>query len=73
MPKWILYLHCSNSGKKTTPKNIKYSTNETMLEIGLLAKATALACSKDFAKYSIWAKILNSLKLVKIDSLFTLE
>ena len=26
-----------------------------------------------FAKYSIWTKILNCLKYVKIDSVFTLE
>ena len=67
MSKSILYSHWSNSVKKTARKNTKYSTNQTMLKIGHLAKSIA------FAKYSIWAKILICLKHVKIDSVSTLE
>ena len=67
MSKSILYSHWSNSVQKTVRKNTKYSRNETMLKIGRLAKSIA------FAKYSIWAKILNCLKHVKIDFVFTLE
>ena len=44
-----------------------------MLKNGHLAKSIAFAWAIAFAKYSIWAKILNSLKYVKIDSVFTLE
>ena len=53
--------------KKTARKNTKYSRNETMLKIGHLAKSIAFAWAIAFAKYSIWAKILNCLKYVKID------
>ena len=71
MSKSILYLHWSNSAQKTARKNTKYSRNETMLKIGHLAKSIAFAWA--FAKYSIWATILNCLKYVKIESVFTLE
>ena len=73
MSKSIVYWHWSNSLQKTTGKNTKYSRNETMLKIGHLAKSIALARAIAFAKYSIWAKILNCLKTVKIDSVFTLQ
>ena len=53
--------------KNTARKNPKYSRNEKMLKIGRFPKSIA------FARYSIWAKILNCLKHVKIDSVFTLE
>ena len=71
--------------QKTARKNTKYSRNETMLKIGHLAKSIAFAWQNINlgkilnAKYSvIWAKKhqipeINSLKLVKIDSVFTLE
>ena len=36
--------------KKTADKNTKYSTNESILKIGHLAKAI------DFAKWSVWVK-----------------
>ena len=42
--------------KKTAPKNVKYSRNETVLKIGHLAKAIAHAKAIAFAKWSIWAK-----------------
>ena len=73
MSKSILYSYWSNSVQKTVRKNTKYSRNETMLIIGPLAKSIAFAWAIAFAKYSIWAKILNCLKHVKIDSVFTLE
>ena len=73
MSKSILYSHWSNSVQKTARKNIKYSRNNTMLKIGHLAKSIAFALAIAFAKYSIWAKILNCLKHVKIDSVFALE
>ena len=73
MSKSILYSHWSNSVQKTARKNIKYSRNETMLKKGHLAKSIAIAWAIAFAKYSIWAKIFNCLKHVKIDSIFTLE
>ena len=73
MSKSILYLHWSNSAQKTARKNTKYSRNETMLKIGHLAKSIAFAWAIVFAKYSIWTTILNFLKYVKIDSVFTLE
>ena len=44
-----------------------------MLKIGHLAKAMAFAWAIAFAKYLIWAKNLNSLKHVKIDSVFTMQ
>ena len=44
--------------QKTARKNTKYFRNETMLKIGHLAKSIA------FAKYSIWAKILNCLYIL---------
>ena len=69
----ILYSHWSNSAQKTARKNTKHSRNETMLKIGHLAKSIAFAWAIAFAKYSFWAKILNCLKYVKIDSVFTLE
>ena len=73
MSKSILYSHWSNSVQKTVRKNTKYSRNETMLKIGHLAKSIAFAWAIAFAKYLIWAKILNSLKHFKLDSVFTLE
>ena len=73
MSKSILYSHWSNSVQKTARKNTKYSRNETMLKIGHLSKSIAFARAIAFAKYSYWAKILNSLRYVKIDSVFTLE
>ena len=72
MSKSILYSHWSNSLSKTARKNSNYSTNETMLKIGHLSKAIAFAWAIAFAKYSIWVKNLNSLKHVKINSVFTL-
>ena len=67
----------SNSGQKIAArilrkKPLKYSRNETMLNIGHLAKSVAFAWTIAFAKYSIWAKILNCLKHVKIDSVFNI-
>ena len=73
MSKSILYSHWSNSVQKTDRKNTEYSRNETMLKIGHLAKCIAFVWAIALAKYSIWAKILNCLKHVKIDSVFTLE
>ena len=71
MSKSILYSDWSNSVQKTARKNTKYSRNETMLKIGHLAKSIAFAWAIAFAKYSIWAKILNCLKHVKSYSVFT--
>ena len=73
MSKSILYSHWSNSVQKTVRTHTKYSRNETMLKIGHLAKSIAFQWAIAFAKYLVWAKILNCLKHVKIDSLFTLE
>ena len=73
MSKSILYSHWCNSVQKTARKNTKYSRNETMLKTGHLAKAIAFAWAIAFAKYSIEAKDLHSLKTVKIDSVFTLK
>ena len=42
--------------KKQIEKNTKYSTNETSLKIGHLAKAIAHAKSIAFAKWSVWVK-----------------
>ena len=42
--------------KKTTPKNTKYSRNETNLKIGHLAKAIAHAKTIAFAKWSVWVR-----------------
>ena len=61
MSKLILYSHWSNSVQKTARKNIKYSRNETMLKIGHLAKSIPFAWAIEFAKYSIWSKVLNCL------------
>ena len=73
MSKSIRYSRWSYSVQKTAQKNTKYSRSETMLKIGHLAKSIAFAWAIAFAKYSIWAKILNCLKYVKIDSVFALE
>ena len=73
MSKSIRYSHWSNSVQKTARKNTKYSRNERMLKIGHLAKSIAFAWAIAFAKYSIWAKIFNWLKHLKIDSVFALE
>ena len=53
MSKSILYSDWSNSVQKTARKNSNYSTNETMLKIGHLAKPIAFAWAIAFAKYSI--------------------
>ena len=42
MSKSILQIIYSCSLQETTPKNIKYSTNETILKIGHYAKAKKL-------------------------------
>ena len=73
MSKSILYSHWSNSVQNTARKSTKYSRNETMLKIGHLTKSIAFAWAIAFAKDSIWAKIFNCLKHVKIDSVFVLE
>ena len=73
MSKSILYSHWSNSVQKTAPKNTKYSRYETMMKIGHLAKPIAFAWAIAFGKYSIWVKILNCLKHVKIDSVLAFE
>ena len=44
------------SKKKTAPKNTKYSRNETILKIGHLVKAIAIAKAIVFAKWSVWVK-----------------
>ena len=72
LPKTCQNRFC-NSVQKTARKNTKYFRNETMLKIGHLAKSIGFAWAIAFAKYSIWAKILNCLKHVKIGSVFTLE
>ena len=45
--------------EKTAAKNTKYSSNETILKIGHLAKAI------DFAKWSVWVKNSNGQKPAK--------
>ena len=65
MWKSILYWHWSYFVQKTARKSTKYTRNETMLKIGYPAKAIAFAWAIAFAKYSIWAKILNCLKQSK--------
>ena len=50
MRKTILRAHESCSVQKTAPKNTKYSTNESILKMGRLARAM------DFAKWSVWVK-----------------
>ena len=42
--------------KNTSRKNTKYSTNETILKIGHVAKAIAHAEAIAFAKWSVWVK-----------------
>ena len=54
MRKTIQLDHYSCSVQKTARKNTKYWRNETILEIGLLAKAIAHA--KAYAKSSVWVK-----------------
>ena len=56
MRKMIVKEHCSCSVQKTTPKNTKYSRNETILKTGHLAKAVAHAKAIAFAKLSLWVK-----------------
>ena len=56
MRKTILQEYQSVSVQKTARKNTKYSTNETSLKIGHLAKAIAHAKSIAFAKWSVWVK-----------------
>ena len=65
----LLEIFCA----KNHSKNTEYSRNETILKIRNLAKSIAFAWAIPFAKYSIWPKILNCLKHVKIDSVFALE
>ena len=62
--KSILCSYWSNSAQKTARKNTKYSRNETMLNIGHLVKSKAFAWPIAFAKYSLWAKILNCLYIL---------
>ena len=50
MRKTILRAHESCSVQKTASKNTKYSTNESILKMGRLARAI------DFAKWSVWVK-----------------
>ena len=78
MSKSIQYSHWSNSVQKTARKTpnipeMELKENETMLKVGHLAKSIPFAWAIAFAKYSIWAKIFNCLKHVKIDSVFALE
>ena len=42
--------------QKNARKNTKYSTNETILKIGYLAKAIAHAKAMAFANWSVWVK-----------------
>ena len=63
MSKSILQIIYSCSLQKTSGKNIKYSRNETILNIGHYAKAIA------FAKSSLWVKI----KIQKNISKFILQ
>ena len=51
--------------KKTARKNTKYSRNDTILEIGYLAKAIAHAKAIAFAKWSVYVKNLKSQKHAK--------
>ena len=48
-------------------KKTKYSTNESILKMGHLAKAI------DFAKWSVWVKNENGQKHAKNDSTSTVE
>ena len=67
MRKTILRAHESCSVQKTAQKNTKYSTNESILKMGHLAKAI------DFAKWSVWVKNENGQKHAKNDSTSTVE
>ena len=59
MRKTILEKRYSCSLQKTAQKNTKYSRNETIMKIGYLAKAIALA------KCSVWVKNLKCQKHAK--------
>ena len=50
MSKSILQIISSCSVQKTAPKNIKYSSNETILKIGHHAKAIG------HGKWSVWVR-----------------
>ena len=50
MRKTILRAHESCSVQKTALKKTKYSTNESILKMGCLAKAI------EFGKWSVWVK-----------------
>ena len=67
MRKRILRAHESCSVQKTASKNTKYSTNESILKMGHLAKAI------DSAKWTVWVKNKNGHKHAKNDSTSTLE
>ena len=69
MSKSIVQVSQKDSVQKHARKNTKYSGNETILKIGRVVFAWAIA----FAKYSIWPKILNCRKHVKIDCATLLE
>ena len=59
MPKTCEKHNCtrtSSSVQKTAPKNTKYSRNETILEIGHLAKPIAPVKAIGLSKWSIWVK-----------------
>ena len=56
MRKTIVQGYLSFSVQKTARKNNKYWRNETMLKIGHVAKAIALAWAIAFAKWSGWVK-----------------
>ena len=73
MRKTILQEHCSCSVQKTAPKNTKYSRNETILQMGHLAKAIAHAKAIAFAKWSVWVKNSKFQKHAKNDSTRILE
>ena len=76
LPKICQNRFCIHIGvilRKNPLKKTKYSRNETMLKIGHLVKSKAFAWPIAFAKYSIWATILNFLIYAKIDSVFTLQ
>ena len=73
MRKTILQDHYSCSVQKTAKKNIKYSRNETILNIGHFPKAIAHAKAIAFAKWSLWVKNLKCQKHEKNDSTRSLE
>ena len=56
MRKTILQEHYSCSVQKNPKKNTKYSTNQTILKIGQIAKAVAHAKHKAFPQWPVWVK-----------------